>query len=438
MSDINSLLKDFDSISDEAWSSKITSDLKLENPLEALSKVDENGIKHLPYYRASSIKDEELIGKIQALQLKSSSWKYIQVFAADTPDLEKAIKQSLISGTDEVVISGVENVKELSKNFKNELKEISHLHLHLNNLEKNPTPKVIFCDPIGEMIRVNKTNNREMDALKELFQKRLNQLKPDNFLLVDGAIYKNAGATVVQELALVMQHAVEYLDQMTDAGYTAEAIARSFTFRLGIGLDYFTEIAKLRAFRYLIQKVFSTYEVETSVRIWGEASNYYHAHKEPYTNLLRSTTQAMAAVIGNCDLISIPAFDALEKSSELGQRMARNTSLILKNESHFNKVNDLAKGSYYIEQLSADLAEKTWELFLKYEAEGSFYEDINSGEIKKKIAIEHQARVDQYKKEEKIMVGVNKYQTKDTLALNIESGKGDTDASIFLSKDISQ
>lgn len=436
MMKINELFADFETCSDEEWRSKIISDLKITDPNE-LAKKDENDITHLPYYRRSNLEDDALAETIQSLQQKNHSWKYAQIFSSKTRNLEALINHALEDGVDEVVISDVESIEELAKNFKVHPKEIEHLHLHLTHLAKNRTPKVIFSDPIGEMLKSGQTNDAEMDALKSLFQKRLNQLNPDNFLLIDGSIYKNAGASIVQELALSMQHAVEYLDQLTEAGYTAEAIARSFTYKLAYGTSFFSEIAKTRAFRYLIQKIYSAYNTDASVRIWGEASSYYYAHTDAYSNLLRATTQTISAIIGNCDLISVPAYDCLELSSSLGRRMAKNISLILKNESYLNKVNDISSGSYYIETLSIQYAEKAWQLFLSYEEEKeSFYQMINKGSIKERIQKTHLDRVSLYRNSGKVMLGVNKYQNNsgEELDVTIKERKGIS--SKVLSKEI--
>jgi len=209
MQKINDLMHEFGQVSDDQWREKIIADLNIQEIEKDLVFQDENEIRHLPYYRKSSLKQNKLIEEIQLAQQKSHSWRFVQQFPTNYNQLEKAVKKTLNEGADEVVISEIQDLNELNKRFKTPPKEIPNLHLQLKKLANNPKPKMIFCDPIGEMVKNGVSDENEMDHLKQLFQKRLNQLKPDNFLLVDGSIYKNAGATVVQELTLSLRHAVE-------------------------------------------------------------------------------------------------------------------------------------------------------------------------------------------------------------------------------------
>lgn len=437
MISMNALISEFDQVSTDQWNQKIIADLKTQDPQDELSTEDEDGIQHLPFYQKTSLQNKELTRQIQNVQRKSHSWKYIQQFPVDYPDLEKNIKKSLSSGVDEVVISNIEELDDLNRRLKTSPKDFHHLQLHLNRLANNSKPKMIFCDPIGEMLKTGKINFDEMKNLEQLFQKRLNQLKPDNFLLLDGSIYKNAGATIVQELVLLLRHSVEYMDQLTKSGFTAEAVARSFTFKVAYGNSFFTEIAKTRALRYLIKKIYQAYDTDAIVKVWGESSSYWLAHKDPYTNLLRSTSQCMSASIGGCDLISCLPFDAVQKASPFGYRMSKNISLILKHESFFNKVNDLGGGSYYIENLSCALVDSAWKLFLDSEEAGaSFFQDIESGKIGDQLTQSHQKRMENFKKNQKSMVGVNKYETEEADTLTVETVKNKGISPRILSKSI--
>ncbi len=436
MSDNNSLFSDFNIISDSEWRTKVIEDLKGKNFEESLVWEDESGIKHQPYYRKSSIESKENVTKIQRAQQKPIGWKFVQQFPLGLKDLEKKVRSAHESGVDEIVIRDIENYKETRTKFYKDLKEIEHIHLHLTKIDSHAPPKLIFCDPIAEAVKLGRVDELEMDALKVLFQKRLNQLNPDNFLKVDGSIYKNAGASIIEELAYTLHHAVEYMDQLTEAGFRADAIARSFTFKLGFGTSFFSEIAKTRAFRYLIQKIYQSYNIEAKVRIWGEASPFYHSDKDPYNNLVRLTTQCMSAVIGNCDLIELPAFDAWESSSLLGNRTSKNISLILKEESYFNQVHDLSEGSYYIEWLSNEIAEKTWKKFLDIEKEGGLIPKIKDGSLAKELEKTSSERVLNYKEGKRTMVGVNKYENKDAVNLKVKDEVNKLSSSSLLSKAI--
>lgn len=434
----NSLFENFNSISDDEWRNKVIQDLKGKDFQTTLVWEDENNIHHQPYYRKSATEENETISRIENSQSKAPSWRFVREFSSTTESLEKQVRKAKSEGIDEAVINNIEDFKQAKALFSESIKEVPHLHLYLKKIDHEAPTKTIFCDPIGEMVKQERIDTQEMKALKNLFQKRLNQLNPDNFLLVNGSIYKNAGATIVDELALTLHHAVEYLDQLTEAGYRADAIARSFTFKLGFGMSYFSEIAKARAFRYLIQKVYQAYKVEAKVRVWGEASSYYHSHKDPYNNLVRLTTQCMSAAVGNCDLISLPAFDNWESPSNLGNRMSKNISLILKEESYFNKVQDMAKGSYYLETLSHDIANKAWKRFLELEKKGGILSLLKNGDLANLLAEESKKRAEAYKKNKRILVGFNKYENKEAKDLKIKLEEVEGITAKLISKDVQE
>lgn len=437
MSESRDLFNDFPSITDDDWKDKIIADLKGKSFEETLQWTDEDNLLHQPYYRSSDIDKNELIKEIQAAQKTNSSWQSIQTFSCRAEELKDKIKGALSEGVDEVVVNDVSSLEDI-KGLEDSLKDSSRVHFHLNSVTKKGLPKKYFFGPISEMLKEGKRNEEQLSNLDEIFQKRLNQLKPDNFLLVDGSLFRNAGSTLVQELAFTLHQTVEYLDILTDAGYTPEAICRSFTFKLGYGTSYFSEIAKTRAFRFLVKKVYEAYQVNFDVRIWGEPSTYNLAHKDPYTNLLRLTSQCMSAVLGNCDLVSLPPYDFWGDSSSLGHRMSKNIPLILKNESYFDKVVDLSAGSYYIENLTSRIAQSAWRLFLEIEQKGKLLDQIENNSITKLLEETRNKRNSFYKDENKAMIGVNQYLNPENIEYKIEEDDRAGLPKSILSKEINQ
>ena len=293
-----------------------------------------------------------------------------------------------------------------------------------------------MVDPVKKLLLKEPYAAENLTSLKSLFQVRLNDLKPDHFLLVDGSIYKEAGATIIQELAYTLSHAVEYFDKMTEEGFTADAVARSFIFKLGYGNSYFSEIAKGRAFHFLVDQLYQQYKIKHRIVIWGDASRYYQSHKDPHTNLLRLSSQAMSAVLGNCNLVSLPAFDALEDSSSFGMRMSKNIPLILKEESSFEQVRDAANGSYYIEQLSAEIAQKAWVLFLDIEKQGGLLAFHNSGKLSDELTNSHESRLSKYKSNERSLLGVNRFENTKSKDLKVAANGTDGISAKVLSKEV--
>ena len=156
-------------------------DLKGKSFDDTLIWEDENGIKHQPYYRNSDVKDNTLVKEIQDVQKKNTDWEILQVFAADSNNLKSKIENALKNGVDKVVVSAVSNTKQLKKALGESMIEKDQLHLEIQELATNQLSKNYFCDPIGEMIKNGRKNEKDLLALASIFQKRLNQLKPDHF-----------------------------------------------------------------------------------------------------------------------------------------------------------------------------------------------------------------------------------------------------------------
>tara|TARA_B110000503_G_scaffold143181_1_gene243072 strand:- start:276 stop:1577 length:1302 start_codon:yes stop_codon:yes gene_type:complete len=427
-----SLFEEFETSSLSEWKEQIVKDLKGKDYEKTLVWKDENGIEHQPVYNAESIANNDLITAIQAAQKKSTHWSNVQLFDAKDDNAVEMVTESLKNGLDFAFIENATNYKE----FINSKPVGKQIYFFLDKIDISQLPKLFLIDPIKETLKGTVHAAHDMSALKNVFQVRLNDLKPDHFLLVDGSIYKESGATVVQELAYTLSHAVEYFDKMTEEGYTADAVARSFIFKLGYGNSYFTEIAKGRAFHYLVNQLYKQYNTKHRVVIWGDASKYYQSHKDAHTNLLRLSTQAMSAVLGNCNLVSLPAFDALEKSSSLGRRMSKNIPLILKEESSFEQVRDAANGSYYIEHLTADLAQKAWDLFLEVEKQGGLLAYHKSGKLDEELNKSHQNRLLKYNSKERSFLGVNRFENSTAKDLKVAANSTNGIAAKVLSKDV--
>ncbi|MBL4709562.1 MAG: hypothetical protein JKY48_14095 [Flavobacteriales bacterium] len=430
--DNNSLFDEFETSSHQAWKEKIISDLKGKPFEDLLIWEDENKIQHQPYYTKSSHPNRALIENIQNAQKKSKHWRSIQVFDANSQGSEKQVAESLANGANFAFINNTKEYKKYTKLKKGD----KNIYLLINEIDLDHLPKRFLIDPIGNQLKGDTFASKNLELLPSVFKLRLNDLDPDYFLMIDGNIYKKAGATIVQELAYTLQHAMEYLDLMTEKGFKASAIARSFIFKLGYGNSYFSEIAKGRAFQYLLQKLYSSYHVKNTAIIWGQGSSYYHSHKDPYTNLLRLSSQAMSAILGNCNLISLPAYDEHEEASSLGLRMSKNIPLILREESSFAEVRDPSSGSYYLEQLTAEIAEKAWNFFLTIEKEGGLLKRFEKGILENELSASHQARVQTFQGGKRVMLGVNKFINENKADLKIKEASFNGIASRIISKDI--
>ena len=239
-----------------------------------------------------------------------------------------------------------------------------------------------------------------------------------NSISISGYHMQEAGATADQELGFTIADGLEYVRAALSTGLDVDAFAPRLSFFFAIGMNLFMEVAKLRAARLLWHRVmtqFSPAKPESLVlRMHCQTSGVSLTEQDPYNNVVRTTLEALAAVLGGTQSLHSNAFDeALGLPTELSARIARNTQLILAEESGVPHVVDPLGGSYYVEALTHELAEKAWALIGEVEALGGMTKAVASGLPKARIeeaAARRQARVD---RGEEIVVGVNKYRAEN-------------------------
>lgn len=231
-------------------------------------------------------------------------------------------------------------------------------------------------------------------------------------ICVNGQFFANAGATLVQELGYSLAVAADYLSRLTDAGVSADEIFKRIRFTFGINSNYFMEIAKLRAFRWLWTKIQEQYNPAADIRacVHAVTCDWNKTAYDPHVNILRSTTEAMSAILGGATSITVRPFDAVYKSpDDFSRRIARNIQIILKEESYLNKVSDIAGGSYYIESLTESLVREAWQLFLDVQEKGGYVEMFMKGEIQQQIAESAQKRDMAIASRQQVFIGTNQY-----------------------------
>lgn len=225
--------------------------------------------------------------------------------------------------------------------------------------------------------------------------------------------YHDAGAHAVQELAYAMATGVDYLRRLTEEGLTIDEAARSMRFTFALSSHFFMELSKLRAARLLWAKVLEACGArEESRTMWIHARTALRDKTviDYYNNVLRGTTEAFSAVLGQCDSMHVSPYDeAFEVPDEFSRRLARNTQLILKHECQLTDVLDPAGGSWFVESLTETLAQKGWELFQQIEALGGMEKMLTSGELQKQIAGVRSARQENVGSRKETIVGVNNY-----------------------------
>ncbi|QKV17510.1 methylmalonyl-CoA mutase [Oricola thermophila] len=247
-----------------------------------------------------------------------------------------------------------------------------------------------------------------------------------NSISISGYHMQEAGATLAQELAYTLADGMEYVRAATSRGLDVDAFAGRLSFFFGIGMNFFMEAAKLRAARQLWARIMTDFGAKSDrskmLRTHCQTSGVSLTEQDPYNNIVRTAYEALAAVLGGTQSLHTNSFDeAMALPTDFSARIARNTQLILEHETGVANVVDPLGGSYYVEALTKDLADKAWELIQEVEALGGMTKAVEQGLPKLRIeeaAAKRQARID---KGEEVIVGVNRFRPADPDKVDILS-----------------
>ena len=245
-----------------------------------------------------------------------------------------------------------------------------------------------------------------------------------NSISISGYHMHEAGATAVQELAFTIADGREYVQRAIASGLDIDAFAGRLSFFFGIGMNFFMEVAKLRAARTLWWRVMDTLGAKDDrskmLRTHCQTSGVSLQEQDPYNNVIRTTVEAMAATLGGTQSLHTNALDeAIALPTDFSARIARNTQLVLQEETGITRVVDPLGGSYYVEALTAELVDRAWEIIERVAGEGGMAQAVAKGWPKAMIeeaAAARQARVD---KGEDVIVGVNRYRLAEQDSLDI-------------------
>ncbi len=427
------LFEGFPPFSEEDWKSQIEKDLK-GKPYKDLIKENVLGSKTEPVYTSASQLD--LPRSRRGTKTENNDWTIFQTVALskDSKSDNTSILDLLNRGLTGVILSGDSNEETLkdiapeyiTTEFSNYsslvklTKTISQAFGKSNNLYKVH----LNFDPITKAALSGKWSNKAqafqpgLEAVKEL--SNFNSLR---VFSVNANAYHNCGAGAVSEIGLAIAQAHEYLVALLEEGFSIDDASALIKVDLASGRDFFSEIAKFRAFRILWARMIEEYKPEhdcsKSIIINAHTSGFWNTVYDPYVNMLRATTQAMSASLGGADGIEVKSYNsAWEDGNEFSHRVARNVQLLLKEESHFDKVIDPSGGSYYIEQLTQDLAEKAWLKFQKIEKKGGFIGLVTSGNLHRELQEEANEQMAAFEADDLKVLGINLYPNKSEKALD--------------------
>jgi len=407
------LFEEFPPISTQEWEDKIITDLKGADYDRKLIWKTNEGINVRPYYRAEDLEKVEYLNVnptefpfVRGNNTDKNKWFIRQdIEVIDYAAANKKAVELLTKGVDSFgfFIAGdktntKDDLQTLLANIPVADVEINILAGHgaieiaklLNEIEIDQNIKGSFAfDPLMCLAKKGsfKTDSPIAEAATVI-----NLLKDfPNFkgITIWGDLFENAGSSIVQELGYSLAVANEYLAGLTDAGVSAEDAAGAIKFQLATGSNYFMEIAKVRAARLLWAKIVEQYTQDKNsaiANIHAVTSDWNKTIYDPYVNMLRTQTEAMSSILGGVDSMTVKGFNAVyEKPTDFSERIARNQQILLKEESHFDKVIDPGAGSYYIESLTDSIAEQAWKLFLEVEEQGGFVSAFKAETIQKAI-----------------------------------------------------
>lgn len=462
------LKKDFAAPSFEEWKKQVEKDLKGESFVKKLTTKTYEGIDLQPLYTSQDIADlsenNSFPGFDHFLRGSNSSgyngrvWEIAQEYNQALPeDLNEALKYDLERGLNSInivldnptqlgldadhsnsgevgngglSISGVRKMQVLFKDI-----DLTNQPININ-CGFSSLPVTLLFKAYADETRTSLMNikgsftsdpyeyllsNGELpistkqifDEMKLSTELMLKSNSPVKTIGVSGLPYNNAGASAVQELAFTLATAVEYANELISRGLKADDIAKRIKFTFAIGSFFFMEIAKLRAARMLWSKILEIYgvlEENRKIFIHGKTSEFNQTYFDPYVNMLRTTTEAFSAIVGGIDSLHTNPFDeTFNQPDNFSRRIARNTQIILKEESHLDQVIDPAGGSFFVEKLTDDIANAAWKLFQSVDEQGGMLKAIQSGFVQNEISKIAEIKKKDAAKRKTVLVGTNMY-----------------------------
>lgn len=439
------LFEDFPPVTTEQWEELIKHDLKGADYDKKLIWKTPEGFDIRPYYRKEDLENIHHLNTfpgnypyLRGNNVNKNNWLIRQNIRID--NIEENNKKAL-----DILMKGIDSLGlEFDEDYKPKLEDIERLlqnifadMVEINYMCGNSAVEMVKIivelvkkynrrlelihgsvdyDPLGYMLLRGNFKEPECDPFHKA--KRLINLAGHlpNFrvIAVNGKTLRNSGSSIVDELGFSLACGNEYLYRLNELHMPVHKVTPRIKFTFAIGSNYFMEIAKLRAARLLWARIVKQYknssDEDARMNIHCVTSSWNKSLYDPHVNMLRTTTEAMSAIIAGSDSLTVLPYDSVyENSSVNSERIARNQQLLLKEESHFDKVIDPAAGSYYIENLTKSIASEAWNIFLEVEKMGGFLEAVKKGFVQDKISETARKRDLAIATRKEILLGTNQY-----------------------------
>ena len=451
------LFDQFPPVSTEEWRAKVEVDLKGADFNKKLVWRTNEGFNVQPMYRAEDIKDlkttDSLPGEypfvrgtktnndwyirqeIEVCCPKAANEKATEVLGKGGTSLGFKLKEDIDAEGLKTLLAGIDLAK-VEVNFDCCPNKALQLAKDLVEVVKAAGAADTFSgsigfDPFRRLLKHGKDFPKDIKALAAEIVKAVADVKNLRVLAVNTDKLCNAGAYIYQELGYALSWGNEWLSQLTDAGIDATEAAKRIKFNMSISTNYFMEIAKFRAARMLWAQIVKQYEPKCDcackMNVHATTSEFNQTIFDAYVNLLRSQTESMSAALAGVDSITVTPFDKQYKNpDDFSERLARNQQLLLKEESHLDKIVDPAGGSYYVETLTMSIANEAWKLFLATEEQGGFYAALKAGEVQKAVNESSDKRHTDVARRKESLLGTNQFPNFNEIAndkIECEGGK---------------
>ena len=435
------LFSDFTAPSRQEWRDKIEVDLKGADYQKKMVWRTNEGFSMEPFYRKEDVDKLPLVNAlpgefpyVRGNKAADNEWHVRQdIKCEDAKEANKKALDILNRGVDslgftihgekvstayvETLLDGI-YAECVELNFVTcqrkavELAQILVAYFQKKDVDPTKVEGSISFDPIEKMLTKGKDTSAVLAEGKALVETLATYPK---FRAIAVNAYKltDAGAYSYQDLGYALAWGNEYLAELTEAGVAPELAAQNIKFNLGINGVYFMEIAKLRAARMLWANIVSQYtncKESAKMHVCAFTTTYNQTLFDSYVNMLRSQTETMSAALGGVESIVVVPFDEpYETPTDFAERIARNQQLLLKDECHFDRIVDVAGGSYFIEELTTALAGQAWKLFLSVEEEGGFLAAVKVGTVQQTINDTDKARHANAGKRKEFLLGTNQF-----------------------------
>jgi methylmalonyl-CoA mutase len=411
MSDQN-LFSEFSEVSAKQWKQKIQFELKGEDYNEKLVWESPEGIKVKPFYTAEDLTSAELP------QLQTNTWYIAQtIYVANAQKANLKATKLLKKGIESLIFTIPSVDIDCSILLKDINLQNTNIHFdfkflspkYIINLRKIETEQNANFYYNFDLINHLAKSGNWYDSLENDFKLFSETIAHCDNITIDATNYQNSGATITQQLAYTLAHANEYLNRIPESRLSEV----NFNFKIAIGTNYFFEMAKIKALRLLWNSLAAEYNSTINCHIIAIPSKRNKTVYDYNSNMLRTTTECMSAILGGANTICNLPYDAVyHKDNDFSERIARNQLLLLKEESFFDKTMNATDGSFYLESITNQLAEKALTLFKLLEKSGGFLAQLKNHSIQKKIKESAKKEQELFNTEKEILIGCNKYTSR--------------------------